>query len=142
MRNRFPHPYAVSDAEAFLKTVAADASGAHVAIDVEGKAVGMIGIQRREDVHRLTAEIGYWLGEDFWGMGIATEALKGFTQHLFACTDLIRLDACVYAPNVASMRVLEKAGYQREGVLRSYVCKHEKILDAVIFAKLRETRSS
>ena len=104
---------------------------------VEGEAAGGVGFVLQPDVHRLSAEIGYWLGEAYWGRGIATEALRAVTAFAFEAHGLVRLFAGVFAWNTASMRVLEKAGYVREGVLTQSAIKDGKIIDQVLYAITR-----
>lgn len=137
LRDRFPHPYTAADAAAFLAAVAAQDPESDFAIAGDGGVIGGIGVQRQPDVHRLSAEIGYWLGEAHWGRGIATRAVRAFTAWLFASTPLERLHAFVFATNPASARVLEKAGYQFEGRLRRAVIKDGRLLDQLVYAALR-----
>jgi RimJ/RimL family protein N-acetyltransferase len=89
-------------------------------------------------VERYSAEIGYWLGEACWGRGIMTDALKLFTGHLLAGHDLLRLFALPFADNAASARVLEKAGYVREAVLRSSAVKYGVAKDQLLYARINE----
>ena len=88
----------------------------------------------QEDAHRRAAEIGFWLGEPFWGRGIATSALREFTEYAFAQFDLLRLQGCVFEWNPASARVLEKAGYVCEGRLLQGVVKEGQVVDAFLYA--------
>src|SRR5215470_9143023 len=108
MRDSFPHPYTLADADkwiAHLQKQGADAT--HFAIAVEGDAIGCVGFQLQKDMERHSAEIGYWLGQDYWGRGIATEALRALTEYGFSHHDgLIRIYARVFEWNIASMRVL------------------------------------
>ena len=139
LRNVFPSPYTLSDAEEFVALcIGAGNANLHRAIAIDGEAVGAIGITPGEkgEVHQRTAEIGYWLGEPYWGRGIVTDALNGFSDYLFERTDLLRLFATVYDGNSASCRVLEKAGFEKEGVMRAFVEKNGEILDAHLYAKL------
>ncbi|MFB3816204.1 MAG: GNAT family N-acetyltransferase [Candidatus Methylomirabilales bacterium] len=138
LRDRFPHPYTRSDAEAWLRLMAQLPPGTQFAVEVEGEAGGGIGLDLQPDVHRRSAEIGYWLGEQFWGRGIMTEAVVAVTAHAFASFDLCRVHACVFAWNPASSRVLEKAGYQLEGRLRKSVTKAGQTIDQLIYAIVRE----
>jgi RimJ/RimL family protein N-acetyltransferase len=108
------------------------------AIEVDGAAVGAIGLLLRDDVYRLSAEIGYWLGEEFWGRGIASRAVAALSDYAFASFGLCRLYAEVFEWNPASMRVLEKAGYQFEGRLRKGVIKDGQVIDACLYALVRE----
>lgn len=137
LRDRFPHPYTRRDAEVFLRGVGAQAEAGDFAIAAADEVVGGIGAQRQPDVHRLSAEIGYWLGEAYWGRGLATRALHAFGDWLFATTALERLYACVFETNPASRRVLEKAGFSLEGRLRRAVVKDGRMLDQFLYARLR-----
>ncbi len=138
MRDRFPHPYTDEDARRWVEINTTVFPETNFAICVEGAAVGGIGIVRGEDVHRRSAEIGYWLGEDAWGRGIATVAVRAFTDWAFASFGLARIHADVFAWNPASMRVLEKAGYTLEGRLRRSVFKDGEFTDQLIYAVVRE----
>jgi RimJ/RimL family protein N-acetyltransferase len=137
LRDRFPHPYTRVDAETFLRGIASGPAESDFAIASPDEVIGGIGVQRQHDVHRLTAEIGYWLGEPFWGRGIATRAVSAVSDWLFATTSLERLFACVFETNPASTRVLEKAGYQLEGRMRRAVFKDGRVFDQLLFARLR-----
>jgi RimJ/RimL family protein N-acetyltransferase len=101
-------------------------------------AVGAIGVRPGEDVNRLSAEIGYWLGEEYWNRGIVTEAVLAVTNYAFATLGLVRLYADVFEWNAASMRVLEKAGFQKEGVLRKSAMKDHQLVDQVVYAMVKE----
>jgi len=134
LRDRFPYPYGIEQARLFLDFIARQPTPTVWAIDVDGEAVGGIGIEPDTDVERVSAEIGYWLGERFWGRGIATEALKAVTAEAFTRFDLTRLYAVPFADHTASVRVLEKAGYVREGHLRRSAIKDGKVRDQFLFA--------
>lgn len=138
LRDRFPYPYTRADAVAFLDAAAAQRPESDFAIAAGDRAIGGIGYHRQADVHRLTAEIGYWLGEPYWGRGIATRAVAALTEHVFATTALVRLYAHVFEWNPASARVLEKAGYALEGRLRRSVLKEGQIIDQLIYARVRK----
>jgi len=139
VRDVFPYPYTLTDADSFLSAVMEQSGTESVyAIEVGGEAVGGIGIHPRRNEERYTAEIGYWLGEAFWGRGIATAAVRGLAQRAPGELDLYRLFANVFASNPASMRVLEKAGFQREGVLRRAVVKDGVLMDAVVYGLTRD----
>ena len=107
------------------------------AIEVEGEAAGGIGIELRTDVERVSAEIGYWLGERFWGRGIATEALQAVTAEAFKQFEITRLYAVPFADHAASVRVLEKAGYVKEGHLRQSAIKDGKLRDQSLYASYK-----
>ena len=104
------------------------------AIVVDGNAVGAIGFVLQKDVDRVSAEIGYWLGEPYWGRGITSEALAAVTQYAIENYELTRLFAVPFSANVASIRVLEKAGYALEGRLRRSAIKDGQIVDQVLYA--------
>jgi RimJ/RimL family protein N-acetyltransferase len=134
LRDRFPYPYGIEQARAFLEFIAKQATPTVWAIEVAGNAVGGIGIELHHDVERVSAEIGYWLGEEFWGRGITTDALKAVTAEVFRQFDLTRIYAVPFADHIASVRVLEKAGYVREGHMRRSAIKDGKIRDQFLFA--------
>jgi ribosomal-protein-alanine N-acetyltransferase len=138
LRDRFPHPYGRRNAVDWIRraTTPGDA-GLHFAIVHAGEPVGGIGLERLTDVHRGVAEIGYWLAEEHWGKGFATEALVAATAHAFGFLDLERLEAAVFEWNAASCRVLEKAGYHLEARLRRRVVKDGQTIDELLYVRLR-----
>jgi RimJ/RimL family protein N-acetyltransferase len=137
MRDIFPFPYTAADATAWIDRVSGESPTQNFAIAVDGAGVGGISVMPREDVYRQSAEVGYWLGEPFWGRGIATEALRAITDYAFATFPVIRLEAGVFGWNPASARVLEKAGYTLEGRLRQAVTKDGRVGDRLIYGLLR-----
>src|ERR687894_193418 len=134
MRDSFPHPYTRADAERWLSFVYQHNPQTYFAVEVKGAAVGGIGLELKCDVERCSAEIGYWLGEAVWGKGIATAAVQGLTHYGFRVLGLTRIFAVSFANNLRSMRVLEKAGYIREGVMRRSAVKEGMLLDQVLYA--------
>lgn len=134
LTHTFPHPYTVADADAWLTLANADPRSLHLAIVHEGQAVGGVGAIAGQGIAVGTADFGYWLGEAFWGRGLATAAAGALLQHLAETRRFVRLQAPVFAWNPASMRVLEKLGFTREGVLRSSVTKDGQVTDAVMYA--------
>ena len=138
LRDRFPHPYTKDDARRWLDIVVGSKPETNFAIAVADEAVGGVGYTIDSDVNYRSAEIGYWLGEDFWGRGIATEALIAVTEHAFSTYDLCRLYAHVFDWNPASARVLEKAGYVFEGRLRKSVTKAGQTIDQLMYAIVRD----
>ena len=134
LRERFPFPYGLEQAHTFLGWVAKQPAPTVWAIEVNGEAAGGIGIELQTDVERVSAEIGYWLGQAHWGMGIATEALTAVTEAAFKRFDITRLFAVPFADHAASVRVLEKAGYVQEGRLRYSAIKDGTIRDQLLFA--------
>jgi RimJ/RimL family protein N-acetyltransferase len=138
LRDRFPHPYTLADAKRWIRAANAYDPPTHFAIEADGEAVGGIGFDVFDDVDRRTAEIGYWLAEPYWGRGIATAAVTAVSEYAFHRFDLARLQARVFEGNDASMRVLEKAGYEREGRLRRSVTKGDRTIDSYIYARVRD----
>ena len=136
LRDRFPHPYTRANASAFLKATLSAPEPSNLAIDVDGEAIGAIGYVPGVDVERFSAEIGYWLGESYWGRGIVTEALMLVTDHVFDAFNMLRLFALPFADNAGSIRVLEKAGYAREAVLRSSSVKYGQPRDQLLYARV------
>jgi [ribosomal protein S5]-alanine N-acetyltransferase len=139
LRNIFPHPYTHEEAEKWIAICESEkAPTSHFAIEFQGEAIGGIGYRLLDDVNCKTAEIGYWLGEPFWGRGIATAALKQATDEAFKNCALERLQAIVFEWNAASARVLEKAGYVLEGRLRRSIFKDGRLADSLLFARIRQ----
>ena len=137
LRDLFPHPYTIDNANEFLRCELKTQPITNFSIDIDGLAVGGIGIRIGEDVYRHTAELGYWLSEDFWGHGITSEAVPAFSNYCFENFPLHRIYAEPYANNAASARVLEKAGFVLEGRLKNNVFKDGQILDSLLYAKTK-----
>lgn len=137
MRDAFPSPYTVEDARRFIALATSPGPRLFLAIEVEGEACGGIGISLLEDVHRRTAEIGYWLSEQYWGRGIISDAVRAMVPVAFERFDIIRLQAGIFATNPASMRVLEGCGFAREAVHKNAVSKNGETLDEVVYVVLR-----
>jgi [ribosomal protein S5]-alanine N-acetyltransferase len=133
LRDRFPHPYTEADARGFLAHVTARDTRTVWAIEVDGEAAGGIGLVLMSDVERVSAEIGYWLGEAFWGRGVMTEAVHAVTTASFRQFDLTRIFALPFADNHGSVRVLEKAGYTLEGRLPQSAIKNGIVRDQLQF---------
>jgi RimJ/RimL family protein N-acetyltransferase len=134
LRDRFPHPYTRRDGRDFIQLARSQRPEMMFAIDVDGEAAGGIGFVPHADVERVSAEIGYWLGEPFWGRGIVTEALVAVTKYAIDTQHLTRVFAVPYARNDASCRVLEKAGYVLEGRLRRSAIKDGEVIDQMQYA--------
>jgi ribosomal-protein-alanine N-acetyltransferase len=138
LRDAFPHPYTIEDARNFLeRATTQNGPEKFYCIEIDGAAVGGIGLRPGEDVHRHTAEFGYWLAEEFWGRGIMTEIVNAFEKYCFENFSLRRLYAEPFSNNPASARVLEKAGFIFEGRLQKNVVKDGKILDSHLYAKTK-----
>ncbi len=138
LRDRFPHPYTRADAQQWIQIVRKRKPETNFAIDVGGKAVGGISVMLRDDVERCSAEVGYWLGEAFWGQGIMTAVLRVATDYAFKEFSLTRIYAVPFARSASSIKVLEKAGFVLEGVLRRSAIKDGVILDQLMYAKTDE----
>ena len=136
LKDRFPHPYTEQDADSWLALARTSPERAGSAIEIEGVAVGGVGLVPLTDVHARSAHIGYWLGEPYWGRGIMTAVVGAVTEHAFGELGILRLEAPVFAWNPASMRVLEKCGYAREGVMRRSVIKDGEVIDSMLYAKV------
>ncbi len=137
VRDLFPHPYTIQDAEEFLRRAMSEQPGLKFCIEIDGAAVGGIGVHPGQDVYRHTATVGYWLGEQFWGRGIMTEAVTAVTDFCLENFPFRRISAEVFANNSASARVLEKAGFTFEGRLKNNVLKDGEILDSLVYARTK-----
>lgn len=134
LRDRFPHPYTAADARQFIQSIAHARPTMTFAIVLGGEAVGGTGFSPGADVERYSAEVGYWLGEPFWGRGVAVEAVRLLSAYAFETCNMLRLFALPFADNAQSIRVLEKAGYTREATLRASSVKHGVARDQALYA--------
>ena len=134
LRDAFPHPYAKRDARDFIRGARQRTPETMFAIAVNDEAVGGIGFVLHPDVERVSAEVGYWVAEPFWGRGLATEALGAITAYASRTHGLTRIYAVPFAWNTASCRVLEKAGYVLEGRLRRSAIKDGRVTDQLQYA--------
>ncbi len=137
LRDGFPHPYNLEDAKAFIAAAAQGKDQYIAAIEVDGKAVGSIGIFLKGDIYRKSVEIGYWLAEPFWGQGIMSEAVRQIVAYAFAHYDIVRVYAEPFAHNAASRRVLEKSGFVLEGILQKNAIKNGQLIDSCIYGLVR-----
>jgi RimJ/RimL family protein N-acetyltransferase len=137
LANRFPSPYTLEDATQWVARFGHEREQHIFAIEWQGQLVGGIGLDPMADIHSLTAGVGYWVGEPFWGNGIATEALGLMVGHAFGELPYLRLQAMVFAENKNSARVLEKNGFVLEGTLRRHITKHGRVYDALLYARTR-----
>jgi RimJ/RimL family protein N-acetyltransferase len=138
VRDYFPHPYSEEDGKYFIETVSSKPDPTtDMAIVVNGKAVGGIGIVLQTDVERISAEIGYWLGENYWNKGIMTEVVKQMTAYAFANFPLRKIYAPVFDFNIASQKVLQKAGFEREAILKQAAIKNGKVIDEHYYSILK-----
>jgi RimJ/RimL family protein N-acetyltransferase len=139
LRDRFPFPYARADGVAFLAACAEPHDDWRFAIEIDGAAAGGMGFRPGEDVHAHCAEVGYWIGRAHWGRGLIVAALRAAVPVAMQALRLHRVAAGVYSNNPRSMRVLEKVGFEREGVQRRAVVKRGELLDVVVYAHTRAT---
>ena len=142
VRDILPHPYTLDDAHFFIGLVKPENPQLSFAIEYNGAFCGMIGLAPQKDVYRKTAEIGYWLGEPFWGKGIATRAVKLVTDYGFNEMGFIRIHTGIFEYNIGSMRVLEKNGYLKDGIFKKSIFKNEKLWDEHRYFKLKPALSA
>ena len=138
VRDQFPRPYTLDNARDWVGLAGHESPPTNFALVVDGKAVGGIGLVFRNDINSCRAEIGYWLGEAYWGRGVVSEAVRALTVWAFETFDLASIYAGVLEWNPASMRVLEKAGYTFEARLRKAMVKEGVVMDEFIYSVTRE----
>ena len=140
LRDVFPYPYILTDAQAFVNSCVEGDEDRQMfrAIEVDGHAVGSIGLFLGSDVYCMTAELGYWLAEEYWGQGVMTEAVRQICREAFGRFDLLRIYAEPFADNQGSRRVLEKAGFTCEGTMRNGVYKNGRVHSYCVYSILRE----
>ena len=136
LRDSFPYPYSEKDAELFINLTIEENPKQNFAIDYAGELCGVIGLIIKNDIYSNSAEIGYWIGESFWGKGIATTAIELITNYGFEDLKLNRIYAGVFEFNNASMKALENSGYKKEGIFKKAVLKNAKFLDEHRYFKL------
>lgn len=133
----FPHPYTLKDAEKWISFCINESTNEHFAIIYNGKIAGAIGAQFKEDIYRYNVELGYWLGESFWGRGIMTRVIAKFTKHLFKTHKINRVFAHVFPTNKGSYKILKKNGFQKEGSMKKAAFKNGYFIDVDVYAKLK-----
>jgi len=138
LTDAFPHPYTRLFGEAYIARTVADYPTCIFAIDVNGEAVGSIGLSQQSDIHSRNAELGYWLSEEYWGQGIMTGAIKEMVNYGFETFDITRIFARPFGTNLASQRVLEKAGFTLEARLTNALYKNGEYVDELIYAIRKE----
>lgn len=140
LRDGLPYPYTEDDAKDYiLAMLEADKDITYAfAITVNDKAVGSIGVFRKDNIHCKTAEMGYYVAEPYWGQGIVTSAVKQVCNYIFENTDIIRIFAEPFAHNIGSCRVLEKSGFVYEGTLRKNAVKNGIVLDMKMYSRVKE----
>ncbi|MBN8782634.1 MAG: hypothetical protein ABS85_13895 [Sphingobacteriales bacterium SCN 48-20] len=137
LKDVFPNPYTIQDANTFLELAQNNVMGHCFALHAGGEFIGVGSVQPQQDIYRRSGEIGYWIGEPFWGKGYGTVAVQQLVHFTFTETNLTRLFAGVFGNNPASMRILEKAGFTKEAVFRQSVIKHNVLLDEHVFTLLK-----
>lgn len=138
-----PYPNTPKDSEDFIRLLIAEKEQKIAfAICYDGKIIGWIGVFRRENIRRMTGEMGYYIAEEYWGKGITTEAIKQMCKYIFENTDIVRIFAEAFGFNKASCRVLEKAGFVFEGVLRKNGIKNGQIIDMKLYAIIKPKAKS
>ena len=139
LRDRFPSPYTREASEAWIAHNLAESPHTNFVIAVDDELVGTIGVILGSDIYARSAEIGYWLGEEFWGQGTATRALRAFVPWAFEEFNLVRVWAAVFVDNLGSARALEKAGFRREAHFRQAAFKEGRVRDEWVYARIRES---
>ena len=140
LRDGLPYPYSEQDGIDFISSMlsANEDETFAFAITVDDKVIGSIEVFRQKNIHRQTAEMGYYIAEEYWGKGVMTDAVKQICEYVFRNTDILRIYAEPFAYNTGSCRVLEKAGFQYEGTLRNNAVKNGKVIDMRMYSLLRE----
>lgn len=139
LRDGLPYPYTEQDGKDYISDMlsANEDDTFAFAVTADNKVVGSIGVFRQGNIHRQTAELGYYVAEEYWNRGIMTEAVKQICEYVFSKSDILRIYAEPFAYNIASCRVLEKAGFQYEGTLRSNAVKNGEVIDMKMYTLLR-----
>ena len=140
LRDGLPYPYTCEDAETYIEAMLSAEQDTQFswAITVDDQAIGSVGAFRKDNIHHRTAELGYYIAEPYWGRGIGTAAVKQACASVFANTDIVRIFAEPFSSNIASCRVLEKAGFVFEGLLRKNAVKNDVFLDSKLYALLKD----
>ena len=139
LRDGLPYPYTEQDATDYISAMLSEDENKTLAfaITIDNKAIGSIGAFRQKNIHRHTAEIGYYIAEEYWGKGLMTEAVKQICSYIFDKSNIVRIYAEPFSYNKASCRVLEKAGFLYEGTLRSNAIKNGKTIDMLMYSRLK-----
>lgn len=139
LRDGLPYPYTEQDATDYISAMLSEDENETLAfaITIDNKAIGSIGAFRQKNIHRHTAEIGYYIAKEYWGKGLMTEAVKQICSYIFDKSNIVRIYAEPFSYNKASCRVLEKAGFLYEGTLRSNAIKNGKTIDMLMYSRLK-----
>lgn len=138
LRDAFPFPYTLEDAENWLSLLNESSPKRALAIANDEELIGAIGIEPCRDVNRFAGELGYWLGEPYWGKGIATLAVQKFIKYAFDYYGISKIFAYVFSSNPSSSRVLLKTGFKLEGRMRNQIVKNGIVLDQLVYGILKE----
>lgn len=141
VRDSFPNPYREEDAVSFIRMTQNESPGYTFAVCYQDELAGVIGMTRRKGEYKRKAEVGYWIGEPYWNKGIATAAVKLIVDYGFSKLDLEKIETGVYEHNKASRRVLEKCGFEQEGILKNSVIKNNRILSELRFGIRRKDKA-
>lgn len=134
MADVFPHPYTIENGKTFIMFATTNPNSKIFAIIVDGKPAGSIGLHLQTDILRKNAEIGYWLGEPFWGKGIITKVIPQVLDYGFKNMDIVRVFARIMGNNIASQKVVQKCGFVLEGKYEKTIFKNNEFLDELIYA--------
>lgn len=134
LTDAFPYPYTFEDGQQYLEFISKDNPTKAFAIDVDGETIGAIGLFPQTDIHRKNAELGYWLSEQYWGQGIMVRAIKEITEYGFNTFDIIRIFARPFSINIQSQKVLQKAGFVKEGTFQKTIYKNGEYMDEIYFS--------
>jgi RimJ/RimL family protein N-acetyltransferase len=137
LKDSFPKPYTYSDAVQWVRFANRTIESYNLAITLDGKVIGAIGVEKQPDVYRKSAELGYWLGEEYWNKGIMTKVVKEMVELAFQNFSIVRLYAYVFSGNKASSVVLAKAGFELESIQKAAIYKNGQILDQLVYAIVR-----
>jgi [ribosomal protein S5]-alanine N-acetyltransferase len=139
MRDRFPHPYTEESGRTFIGYASQQEPQTIFGIEIEGEVIGVISLIPGYDIERVSCEMGYWLGKQYWGRGIVVDAIRTLTRHAFDALGMHRVFAIPFVHNKGSCRALEKAGFQLEGTLRRSAVKDGKVQDQYLYAAYDDT---
>ena len=138
LRDAMPYPYKESDADFFINLTQNVKPQQHFGIESDGEFVGVISIEKQSDIYSKSAEIGYWIGEPFWGKGIATHAVRQIIKYGFENLEVERIYTGVFENNIASMKILKKNGFLEEGIFKKAIYKNEVFMDEYRFGILKK----
>ena len=136
MRDEFPLPYRIKDADLFIANANQQPTVIHLAIANQQEAFGSVSLSLQDDIRRYSGVLSYWVGEKYWGQGLATDAVTVLSNYAFEQLALVRVYAKVFSTNLGSIRVLEKVGFEREGYFHKGVYKAGRFIDQVLYAKV------